>query len=119
MPANGLRQGAIVYAKTVPDTCGRNHKDRRVVIVSPDEEIASSATLFVVAITSQVESSPPATSVKIAWKASGHPRTSLDRPSVAVCNWILELPKSSLEAVRGHCTTQELDDILDRIAQLN
>lgn len=116
MNLDNLRSGAIVFANSVPDFYGRNLKDRRVVIVTPDHELPLLSVVTAVAITGEIESVPDGLAVPLRWRPGGHPKTGLTKKCVAACHWIVRLPVSALDNVTGHCSTLEMDEIMIRIA---
>jgi mRNA-degrading endonuclease toxin of MazEF toxin-antitoxin module len=116
MPKGVLQQGSIVFVSNLPDERGENLKTRRVVVVTPTEEIGNGELISVVAITSRIDLVPPDKRVKLrSRQPNGHPSTSLNKESVAACHWQDSIPEAELQDIRGKCNTFELEQILERI----
>lgn len=92
-----LQQGRIVWVEVL-DPQGRNPKRRLAVVLTPTAEIRPDGEVVVVALSSQVDQSPPEVSVEIPWHRDGHPRTKLNRRNVAVCTWLVTIPATSIGA---------------------
>lgn len=107
-------RGRIVWVE-LPDPQGRNLKRRPAVIVSADEDIALDGEVWVVAISSQLDASPPEDQVAIPWHASGHPRTGLRERCAAVCSWLVRIPLASIQGYGGTVPGRELLAITARI----
>lgn len=119
MPSRTLQQGSIVWANDVPDEHGRNLKRRRILAVSPTEEIDAATTVFFVAITTKDFLVPNGMGVPLPYHRDGKCNTGLTQECVAACHWIVEMPKSSLTEIVGHCPTFQLEEVLERIADLD
>ncbi len=113
-----LKQGDIILAH-VPDEHGRNHKLRRVVIVTPTAEISSDQPLYAVAVTGSIDSVPENCAVPLRWRSNGHPQTGLTKAVVAACQWIVEIDAKCIEKKSGMCSTPELDQILLALARMS
>src|SRR3954454_5167041 len=96
-PAAAFRYGQIVLA-TVGDGRG-NTKTRPVVIVTPTDDITGDLPVLAVCISTQDEEPMPPEHVALPWSNPRHPRTGLNKPNVAKCNWIVAVhPASIIEA---------------------
>lgn len=82
---HGLRYGQIVLA-TVSDGHG-NTKTRPVVIVTRTDQISADRPMLAVCVSTQVEHPTPDDHVALPWSNPRHPRTGLNKPNVAKCNW--------------------------------
>lgn len=109
-----LRCGQIVWAEVADENGVR--KARPVVIVTPDDRLAASGPLEVVAITSRLPQQLPADHVLLPWHAQGHPRTGLNRRCAAVCTWLARIERDDIQNVAGIVPGAILLDIARRIA---
>ncbi len=116
MPPHQLRQGSIVFAEVL-DEHGYNPKTRRVVVVSPSDEILQNSTIVAVAITTKSDLVPTGFAVRLPYHPSGNCRTGLNQECVAACHWLVELELASIKTIAGHCPTIQLDEILLKILQ--
>jgi len=104
-----LRYGRIVLA-SVSDGRG-NSKNRPVVIVTPTEEISDDQDVLAVCISTQVEDPLPLEHVKLPWSRPRHPRTGLNQPNVARCDWAVAVPPSRIVKVLGNTPSAQLAEI--------
>ena len=113
MPA--LCQGRIVWA-TVPDPQGGNPKERPLVIVSATSDIADSDTVIAVAIShSATLREPQPLYVALPFHPQGNVGTKLRKPAVAICNWVIELPKDSIREAGGVVPPRVLLEIIEKL----
>ena len=112
-----IRRGAIVFA-TIPGRNGGITKNRRTVVLSSDAWISGGGDLVLAPITSRISTPRPPTEVPISWDPKGHRRTSLVKPSVAVCDWLNTIPVADIGNVVGVCSLKELSEILKQIKVL-
>jgi mRNA-degrading endonuclease toxin of MazEF toxin-antitoxin module len=108
-----LRYGQIVLAH-VGDGHG-NFKTRPVVIVTRTEEFEEDGLFEAVCISTHIEDPLPPEHVKLPWHRSGHPRTGLDRPNVAKCNWVVEIDRSEVVKVLGDAPASRMIDISEAL----
>jgi mRNA-degrading endonuclease toxin of MazEF toxin-antitoxin module len=104
-----LRYGQIVLA-SVSDGHG-NTKNRPVVIVTPTEEITEDRDVVAVCISTQVEDPTPLEHVKLPWSRPRHPRTELNRPNVAKCDWVVPVRLSNIVKVLGQAPSAQMAEI--------
>lgn len=116
--AHRLQQGSIIWAN-VADPQGRNAKDRPAVILTPNEEIEAGEALFVVIATSVFDEPLTEMQVKLPWHRNRHPKTGLYKPCVVLCDWLTELPKTSILDVGGVVPGGVLRDILSKVQSLD
>jgi mRNA-degrading endonuclease toxin of MazEF toxin-antitoxin module len=109
-----LQHGSIIWAN-ISDPQGRNAKDRPAVVVMPSKDIEASETVIVVVATTVFEEPLTAMQVKLPWHKDRHPKTGLYAPCIALCNWIAEIPKSSILDIGGQVPGKTLHEILDRL----
>ena len=81
-----LEFGRIVLAH-VRDGHG-NIKPHPAVIITSTAKLSAGAPIRVVCISTQVPSPLPSYHVPIPWQRPWHPRTGLNKPNVAKCDWI-------------------------------
>lgn len=110
-----VKRGRIVWVELL-DPQGRNPKVRPAVVLTPTVDIDPTGEVQVVAITGETTASPAEECVALPWLASGHPKTGLNKPSVAVISWVARVPVSAIQSVRGNIPGPKMLDILERIA---
>lgn len=108
-------RGAIIQA-VAPGKRGEG-KVRPLVVISDAArgEEDKDATLVAVAISSTTLASPSSTLVDLPWHPEGMVSTRLRRTSVAVCDWVVELPPDSVIAVRGRVPDETLRMIIEKV----
>ncbi len=109
-----LRCGQIVWAEVADENGIR--KTRPVVIITPEDRLAASGPLEVVAITSRLPQQLPDNHVLLPWHSQGHPRTGLNRRCAAVCSWLARIERDDIQKVAGIVPGAVLLDIARRIA---
>jgi hypothetical protein len=110
-----FQRGTIVYAKGVPDPQGKNHKDRKVVLVADFHD--SDAFARVVAITTEftLPLRPDAVALPFQRRGGTACTTSLTEESVAVCGWAIKIVSADIDRRTGAVSTKDLTEILNRI----
>jgi mRNA-degrading endonuclease toxin of MazEF toxin-antitoxin module len=108
-----LKRGRIVWVE-LPDPQGRNPKIRPAVVLTPTADIKSAGTIQVAAITGETTGAPPESSVFLPWLKTGHPKTGLSKPSVAVASWVVSIPVSAIQSMRGIIPTQQMLELLGK-----
>jgi mRNA-degrading endonuclease toxin of MazEF toxin-antitoxin module len=106
--------GRIVWVELL-DPQGRNRKCRPAVIVTPDADLQPDGTVWVVAISSQLDEAPAEALVQLPWHRGGHPRTGLKEPCAAVCAWMEQVNVTDIQGYAGTVPGRQLLDILTRI----
>jgi len=109
-----LQFGQIVWAE-IADANGVR-KSRPAVLVTPNDRIASSGPLEVVAITSRVPQLLPKDHVLLPWHPRGHPSTGLNRKCAAVCTWLARILPDDIQRVAGLVPGSILLEILSKVA---
>jgi mRNA interferase MazF len=112
-----LRRGRIVWVE-VTDPRGANPKCRPVVLLTRDSEIMPGAILQGAAVTTFIDPALADISVKLPWERNGHPKTGLNQPNVAVCDWIVTFTADKIEETAGVVPGKyliQIDRILARI----
>lgn len=117
---NDLIQGQIIEAY-LPDQAGRNHKDRPAVILTSTNKVYEVERIRVVAVTSRFDEPVPDVKVKLPWMYPrggghrGHPVTGLNRPSVAICNWVCSCTTDEVKRVGGFVPAKYFDEIWKQV----
>lgn len=107
--------GTIVIVSQLLDPQGRNPKDRRCIVLTPDAETPGpEGTIDVVAISSVVPDPLPPEFVHLPWQLPFHPVTRLIKPSVAVCSWCVAVEASRVIEARGKVPNK----VMARIARV-
>lgn len=111
-----VRYGQIVLVN-VSDGHG-NRKNRPVVIVTPTSEIAPDGNIVAVCISTQIEDPMSPEHVKLPWSTPRHPRTGLNKPNVAKCDWTVSFLVSDVIKVMGTAPYNAMSDIARALARL-
>jgi len=85
------------------------------VIVTSDADIRPDGEVWVVAISTELDQSPPEDQVALPWDARKHPRTGLTKRCAAVCTWMAKVNVASIQNIVGKVSGRPLLDILTRI----
>ena len=113
-----LRYGSLIYAE-VPDPAGRNPKRRPLLIVTPSDALETGREIFCVAITSQIPDPLTEDMIELPWSRHCHPRTKLNRPLIARCDWIEKITVTDDLTEIGYATDSVLERIEHRLRQLD
>jgi len=98
--------GSIVIVSDLSDPQGRNPKDRRCVVITPDSEPRhTTGTIDVVAISWTYPIPLPADHIPIPYRHPFHPVTGCVSPCVAVCPWNVEVEISRISLLTGRIKT--------------
>jgi mRNA-degrading endonuclease toxin of MazEF toxin-antitoxin module len=108
-----IQFGQIVWAD-IPDDNGVV-KARPAVVVTPNDVLAASDLLDVVAVTSRVPEPLPEDHILLPWHAQRHPRTGLNRKCTAVCSWVVQISVHDIQSVVGIVSGTVFTDILRKI----
>jgi len=115
-PVGPFRYGQIVLAN-VSDGHGHT-KTRPVVIVTPTADIIRDEPILAVCISTQIKRPMPAEHVPIPWSNPRHPRTGVNKPNVAKCNWVVSVLSEDIIEVRGIVPAKpmgQIDAVLKRL----
>jgi len=111
------KQGDIVWA-IVYDPNGSNPKNRRCLVLTKSDEIQAGGDIVVAAISTKFDRTNfDPTYVAAPWQRGGHPKTTLDEPSVVKCRW-LQIVSADSVTVAGYLPGKELYRVMEVIAQL-
>jgi mRNA-degrading endonuclease toxin of MazEF toxin-antitoxin module len=108
-----LQQGRIVWAN-VPRPDGSPGKPRTVVVITATEEINDTDPFVVVAITSTFQEPLRDSEVRLPFHLQGGGRTGLKRPTIAVCDWLIQLTKGQVLQEVGSLPTSVLIEIVEK-----
>ena len=101
----------------VPD--GHGHvKPHPAVIVTPTEQVGPGVMLRVVCVSTQVEDPCPLFHVPLPWQRPRHPRTGLNKPNVAKCNWLARVDQDDVIQVLGFVPARELARVEEELRKL-
>jgi mRNA-degrading endonuclease toxin of MazEF toxin-antitoxin module len=94
-------------------------KDRPAVVISEDEHNDAGEDLYVVAISKRKEDPCPPYHIPVHDSWIKDPKTGLDAPCVAKCNWIRKIDQSKILGSRGHLDDERLAEIVDEFLKLH
>lgn len=107
----------------VADPNGHNCYHRPVIILTPSNELAEEDTIVgVVASNTASSVSPrPHSYIAVPYQEDGRVRTKLREPTVAVCEWLVEIEKSQIASdnIGGIVPPSCLKQILDKVEELH
>jgi hypothetical protein len=99
------RFGDIVDVDNVYDPNRQNPKNRPVLIISTNADIAASDDLVGVAVSSKnIPPKPaklPADFIELPFADGGYCKTGLNKRSVAKCRWLVRFNKAQITGKRG------------------
>jgi hypothetical protein len=75
------------------------------------------ADVVAVCVSTQVEYPIPPEHVELPWSRPRHPRTGLNEPNVAECNWTVSFPISAVDRLLGHVPTGQMRAIIKNLAR--
>jgi len=89
-------QGRLIWA-FVLDPRGRNPKKRPVVILTSNQEIATVDVFVTVVASCSAASRVPRPDhfIGLPFQEFGYCSTKLRKPTVVICDWLAEIPKST------------------------
>lgn len=113
---NGLpwvRQRSIVEVLVTAER-GKT-KYRPVLVITSDAEILAGEQIVGVAVSSSAYKNQPFT-VELPWAINGKCKSGLNRPSVAVCNWILDFKSTDVKH-HGYVTEDVFIKVLKAVEE--
>jgi hypothetical protein len=109
--------GQIILA---PVADGRgNVKPHPAIILTPTDQITPGESIQVVCISSQVEDPSPTYHIPLPWQRPRHPRTGLNKPNVAKCNWLTRIDPADVIEVLGFAPPDRLARIEEALRTLS
>jgi hypothetical protein len=104
----------------VPVADGRgNIKPHPAVVLSRTDEITPEVELRVVCVSTQLDDPCPSHHVPLPWQRPRHPKTGLNKPNVAKCNWLARVDQGDVIKVLGFAPPQHLARIEQEIRNLD
>jgi hypothetical protein len=101
----------------VPDGHG-NAEPHPAVTVSPTDQIVPGGKLRVVCVSTQIEDPCPPHHVPLPWQRPHHPKTGLNKPNVAKCNWLARIDGGDVIKVLGFAPPRQLARIEEELRKL-
>ena len=95
--------GDIIFASNVPDPAGGNHKNRRVVVITPNAELAAGYPIVAVGVTSSLQNMT-ADHVLLPFKnppGTRHPVTGTVKKSAVLCTWLVVVNPVDISGYSG------------------
>jgi hypothetical protein len=87
-----IRFADIIFAEGVLDPNGQNPKTRRVVVLTPDAELAAGFPIVAAAVTGTLPDPLTADYVLLPYKnppGARHPKTGLTKKAAVLCTWLV------------------------------
>src|SRR5271166_5842114 len=99
-----LQIGSLLPARSfagILDPNGQNPKTRRVVVLTPDRELAAGFPIVVAGVTGTLPNPLTADYVKLPYKnpPGRHPKTGLTKEAAVLCTWVVSITPND---IRGH-----------------
>ncbi len=97
-----VRFADILFAE-VPDPNGQNPKVRRVVVITPDIELAAGCPIVVAAVTGTLPDPLTAEYVRLPYKSppGRHPKTGLTKKAAVLCTWLISITQDDVKGRSG------------------
>jgi hypothetical protein len=94
-----IRFADIVFAEVL-DPNGQNLKTRRVVVLTPDIELAAGFPIVIAGVTGTLPNPLTADYVKLPYKKppGRHPKTGLTKEAAVLCTWVAPI---TLDDIKG------------------
>jgi len=115
-----LRRSKVYYAKELRDRNGKLKDPRRVIILEPEHK--PGIARCVVCATIRQSSHDDLTEVVIPHGVNKpHPQTSFTQPTVAVCDWLADVPYENFmpESDHGYVKPHVLSEIIQTVNLLD
>ncbi len=97
-----IRFADILFAEVL-DPNGQNLKTRRVVVLTPDAELAAGFPIVVAGVTGTLPRPLTASYVKLPYKnpPGRHPKTGLTKEAAVLCTWIVRVTPDDIKGRSG------------------
>ena len=97
-----IRFADIVFAEVL-DPNGQNLKTRRVVVLTPDIELAAGFPIVIAGVTGTLPNPLTADYVRLPYKKppGRHPKTGLTREAAVLCTWIASIAPDDIRGRSG------------------
>jgi hypothetical protein len=99
-----VRYADIIFAQNVLDPTGQNPKNRRVVVLTPDTELAAGFPIVAAGITGTLPPVITSDYVLLPYKnppGTRHPKTGLTKQAAVLCTWIITVDPSDVSGRSG------------------
>jgi mRNA-degrading endonuclease toxin of MazEF toxin-antitoxin module len=99
-----IRYADILFVENVLDPNGQNPKTRRVVILTPDDTIATGSPIVAGAITGTLPDPLTNDYVMLPYKnppGTRHPRTGLTKKAAVLCSWLVIIERRDVVGRSG------------------
>lgn len=110
-PAIIVRYGSIIFAKDVLDPQGGNPKTRRVVVLTPDIELAAGRPIVAAGVTGTLPPRLTSDYVLLPFKnppGTRHPKTGLTKNAAALCTWLVIVDRNDVTGRSGFVPPQHM-----------
>ena len=97
-----IRFADIIFAEVL-DPNGQNLKTRRVVVLTPDIELAAGFPIVVAGITGTLPDPLTADYVKLPYKnpPGRHPKTGMTKEAAVLCTWVARITSEDIKGRSG------------------
>ena len=97
-----IRHADILFAEVL-DPNGRNLKVRRVVVLTPDNELAAGYPIVVAAVTGTLPDPLTSDYVRLPYKnpPGRHPKTGMTKAAAVLCTWIIPIRTGDIHGRSG------------------
>lgn len=97
-----VRFADILFAEVL-DPNGQNRKTRRVVVITPDAELAAGFPIVVAAVTGTLPNPLTADYVMLPYKnpPGHHPKTGLTKAAAVLCTWLVAISPGEIRGRSG------------------
>ena len=97
-----IRFADIIFAEVL-DPNGQNPKTRRVVVLTPDIELAAGFPIVVAGVTGTLPNPLTADYVKLPYKSppGRHPKTGLTKEAAVLCTWVVSITPNDIRGRSG------------------
>jgi hypothetical protein len=97
-----IRFADIIFAEVL-DPNGQNLKTRRVVVLTPDTELASGLPIVVAGVTGTLPNPLTLDYVKLPYKnpPGRHPKTGLTKQAAVLCTWVIPITHDAIKGRSG------------------
>jgi hypothetical protein len=100
-----VRYADIVFVADVLDPQGQNPKTRRVVVLTPDAELAAGYPIVAAPVTTQIPPAPGPDDVLLPFRnppGTRHPATGLTRRAGIVSTWLVVVDPANIAGRSGY-----------------
>jgi hypothetical protein len=97
-----IRFADIIFAEVL-DPNGQNLKTRRVVVLTPDVQLAAGFPIVVAGVTGTLPKPLTADYVKLPYKnpPGRHPKTGLTKEAAVLCTWVVPITRDDIKGRSG------------------